>query len=117
MNQTIRGKEILGGYALATATLCVGFYLVTEHGDLGLSPAPFENTGAIVIRSFMLLAAAIVLKFTLDWGRLRGFAVGRADGTINLTNLARNLVVAVIVFGGIFFVSAPIAGVLTNVAR
>lgn len=114
MNRTLQGKEIVAGYAFAAATLCFGFCVATAYAGPGASPALIDNASTLVLRVFMAIAAAIVLNFTFAWGRLRGFGVGRADGTINVTNLARNVVVAIIVFFGIFAMSAPVSVALTT---
>ena len=99
MNRTITPKEIAAGYAVAGICLCLGVYFSIKVGDV--------DRGAL-LKIFSLLAALIVLNFTFAWGRLRGFAARREDGSIAFGNVLRNLVMSVIVWFAVVFVFAPL---------
>jgi hypothetical protein len=104
MSQVASEKEILGGYAVAGATMLAGVYLGLRM-DGG-------HAGVLVTRIFTIIAALVVLKYTFEWGRRRGFPVGRADGSIAAGNLLRNLVAAAVVFFGLILLSAPFTPLL-----
>jgi hypothetical protein len=109
MNQITSRKEIIGGYALAGVTLCLGVYLGTKI-DIGAA-------GSLVIRTFSVIAALTVLKFTFEWGRLRGFSVGREGGGIAVGNLVRNLMMSAIVFVVITVLFGPLILFAFQIAR
>lgn len=109
MNHAITPKEIIAGFALASGTLCLGFYLgVKVGGDVG---------GTLLMRGFSLLAVGIVLKYTFALGRLRGFPARRADASIDGVNLVRNLVASAIVFFCVVFLSGPFIAAVIRPAR
>ncbi|HVU22994.1 MAG TPA: hypothetical protein VHE13_02645 [Opitutus sp.] len=99
MNPVASEKEIIGGYAVAGATMLLGMYLGLRMND--------GHADVFVMRTFTLIAALVVLKYTFAWGRHRGFPVRRVDGTISLENLLSNLIAAVVVFFGLILMGAP----------
>jgi hypothetical protein len=100
MSRIITLKEITAGYVLAGVTLCLGFYFSLKVGD---------EYGGAFLKIFNLLAALVILNFPFAGGRWRGFAVRREDGSIALGHVVRNLVMSVIVWMGVVFISAPLA--------
>lgn len=108
MNALPTPKQIVGGFALAAATLCVGVYLSTTAGDLG---------GTALMRLFYAIAVLIVLKLTFAWGRLRGFPAIRDDGRWALGHIVRNLVMAALLWCMLLIVSAPFVMVAFKLAR
>lgn len=105
----VTGNEIVGGYALAGNTLCLGVYFSTLVGP--------GDAWLAVSRPFSILAALIVLKCTFDWGRLRGYPARRDDGAIAWTNVVRNLVMSAIVGIGVTFAAGPIAIVAVQLGK
>ena len=108
MIRIITLKEITAGYALAGISLCLGFYFSIKVGD--------EHGGAF-LKIFYLLAALIVLNFTFAWGRLRGFAATRNDGSLALGHVVRNLVMSAIVWMGVLFIFAPLMMLVFRLTR
>jgi hypothetical protein len=108
MNRTITPKEITAGYALAGICLCLGLYFSIKVGD--------EHGGAF-LKLFYLVAALIVLNFTFAWGRLRGFAARREDGSFIVGHVLRNLVMSVIVWIGVSLAIAPITMFVFRLTR
>ena len=108
MNRTVTLKEIAGGYALAGITLCLGVYLGIKAG---------KEDGGIFLKSFYVLAVLITLNFTFAWGRLRGFAARREDGSIAVAHVVRNLVMSGIVWMCLIFLFAPLAMLAFRLAR
>lgn len=108
MNRIVTLKEIAAGYALAGLCLCLGFYFSIKVGD--------EHGGSF-LKIFYLLAALIVLNFTFAWGRRRGFAARRDDGSIAVGHVVQNLVMSVIVWMGVSFIFAPPALFAFRLAR
>ena len=102
-------KEILGGYAVAGASIILGVYLGLKIND--------GHADAFVVRLFTIIAALVVLKYTFEWGRRRGFPVGRADGGIAVGNLFRNLVASAVVFFGLIWLSGPFLALLVPAGR
>jgi hypothetical protein len=109
MDRTINGKEIAAGFAVAAATLCLGFYLSVLVRR--------EDVSTLFLRGFGLLAIGIVLKYTFALGRLRGFPVRREDSSIDVSNLLRNLVAAAIVLFCVVFLSGPFIAASIRFAR
>lgn len=109
MNRTINPKEIIGGYAIAAATLCLGYYLSVKIAQ--------EAVATLLFRGLGVLAVALILKYTFAWGRLRGFAVKRKDGGIDGLNLCRTLVAAAIVLVCVVLLSGPVILALVKSAR
>jgi len=102
-------KEIATGYALAGVTLCMGVYFNLKIGPGGV--------GEFVFRTLEFMAAVLILKYTFEWGRHRGFPVGRADGTIAVGNLIRNLVMSAIVLGAVAAAFGPLMLLVVLLAR
>ena len=67
----ITRKEMVAGLALAAVTLCAGFYFSMLAGGEG---------GTVLLRTFGLIACAIVLKYTFALGRARGFPARDEEG-------------------------------------
>jgi hypothetical protein len=108
MNPSTTHKEIAAGYLLAGVTLCLGFYFgIKAEGEIG----------TMFVRGFYLLAVLIVLKFTFAWGRSRGFAARREDGSIAISHVLRNLVMAAIVFAVLSFLFAPLMMITFKLTR
>jgi hypothetical protein len=108
MNRTITFKEITAGYALAGICFCLGLYFSLKVGD--------EHGGAF-LKLFYLVGALIVLKFTFAWGRMRGFAARREDGSFIVSHVLRNLVMSAIVWMGVSLAIAPFAMFIFQQAR
>ncbi len=108
MTTTSTPKEIATGFALAGFTLCLGTFLATKAGDMG---------GTALMRISYALAVLIVLKFTFAWGRYRGFPARARDGSIAISNVVRNLVMAAIVWAMLLLFVAPLVLLSFNLAR
>lgn len=108
MTTTNTPKEIAGGFALAGITLCLGVFFSVKAGDQG---------GTAVMRLFYLVAILTVLKFTFAWGRLRGFPARREDGSIALSHVFRNLVMAAIVWGVLLLAFSPLVMLAFKLAQ
>ena len=65
------------------------------------------SAGTTLVRICYLLFGLVVLKVTFAWGRMRGFPAKDDDDRIVISHLLRILVMAVIVCGALFFVTAP----------
>lgn len=108
MTTTITPKGIASGFALAGLTLSVGVYCGVKAGDDG---------GTALLRLFYIVAVLIVLKYTFAWGRRRGFPVRREDGSIAISHVFRNLVMAAIVWAMLLLVFAPLVMLAFKLAR
>ncbi len=108
MTTTNTPKEIAGGFALAGVTLCLGVYSSVKAGGDG---------GAALMQLFYIVAILIVLKFTFAWGRRRGFPAKNEDGSIAISHVLRNVVMAAIVWGVLLFVFAPLIMFAFQLAR
>jgi hypothetical protein len=108
MNATLTSTKLAAGYAVAGATLCLGLFFSMKADD---------EAGTLIIRGAYLLAALIVLKLTFAWGHARGFPVLREDGSIAVSHVLRNLVMAIIVGASLLFISAPFMMVAFKLAR
>lgn len=108
MNRTITLREITAGYSLAGICLCLGLYFSIKVG---------AEHGGTFLKFFYLVAVLIALNFTFAWGRLRGFAGTREDGSIAAGHVARNLVMSVIVWIVVSFAIAPITMFVFGLAR
>jgi hypothetical protein len=109
VNRAITFQEITAGYALAAVTLCVGIYLGLEAGG--------EMAGLLLTPGFSLLAAFIVLKYTFAWGKRRGLAVRREDGTVAVNHLVKNLLMAAAVWVVMGVAFGPLILFVTRLAR
>ena len=114
MNRDITPKEIAAGFACAAATLFAGFYFSMRFGSEEIGR---QDIGTMFWRGFGLIAGAIILKYTFALGRLRGFAVERADGTIDLDNFIRTLVASALVFFCAVALCMPLIAVIRAAAR
>lgn len=108
MTTTNTPKEIAGGFALAGITLCLGVYFSVKAGDEG---------GTSLMRLFYFVAVFIVLKFTFAWGHRRGFPAKREDGSIAISHVLRNLVMAAIVWSVLLLVFAPLVMLAFQLTR
>jgi hypothetical protein len=108
MNPCLSHKEIAAGYLVAGVTLCLGIYFGMNIEG---------NIGTMLVRGFYLLAVLIVLKFTFAWGRIRGFAARREDGSIAVSHVLRNLVMAGIVSAVLLFLLAPFMMLVFKLTR
>ena len=108
MTTTNIPKEIACGFALAGITLCLGVYFSVKAGDEG---------GTSLMRLFYFVAIFIVLKFTFAWGRRRGFPAKRDDGSIAISHVLRNLVMAAIVWSVLLLVFAPLVMLAFQLTR
>ena len=108
MTTTNTAKEIAAGFALAGITLCLGTFFAVKAGDEG---------GTALLRLFYIVSVFIVLKFTFAWGRCRGSPAKNEDGSIAISHVLRNLVMAAIVWGMLLLVFAPLVTVALNLTR
>jgi hypothetical protein len=105
VNPNITLKEIIGGYALAGLTLCLGFFFSFSLGPYQLQSI---DVGSLFLKLFYFLALGIVLNFTCALGGLRGFPLRREDGGIVFSHLLRILVMTAIVWVVICFAFGPV---------
>lgn len=101
-------SEILGGYAIAILTFCLGIYFATKLGG---------SDSTAVFRVFFVVGVLIIAKFTFVWGRLRGFAVKDADGHICVSNLQRNIVMTALMLVVLLIASGPALMLSFRLAR
>lgn len=104
----IKWSDVLGGFALAVATLWLGAWLNYKLGP---------NPGTTVFRVLWFIAAMIVVKVTFTVGRARGFPVRDEAGGFSTTNLMRNAVAAVIAFFCVVLVASPVFLLIARSAR
>jgi hypothetical protein len=109
MNRILTFREIGVGYAIAGITLCLGLYFGIKIGN--------GDPSGLILKSSYLLAVLIVLKFTFAWGRLRGFSPRNEDGSISVSHMLRNLVMAVLVWVMLSALFAPFLLLAVKLAR
>ena len=99
MTCTNEQKRILIGYGAAYALVLLSFVftiVVNEGAGESIRWVPY------------FAAAAIVLRFTFAWGKLRGFPARSEDGHFLLSHILRNLTMSVIVWIALIALSAPV---------
>lgn len=108
MTSTPTPKEIIGSFALAGMTLCLGVFFSTKVGGDG---------GTAIMRLFQIVTVLIVLKATFAWGRLRGFPARTEAGTIAVPHVVRNLVMAAIMCTVLLLAFGPLEMLAFKLAR
>ena len=109
MNQIVNQKTFVTALVAAALTVCAGVYLSVGIGS--------DTAATLVVRIFSLIAFAIILKYTLVIGRIRGYPIRKTDGSIHLSNLARNVVAALILFVCVTLIAAPFMPALVKFAK
>jgi hypothetical protein len=98
MSSSVSRKDIAGGYFVAAAILCLGYYFGMQVEG---------SAGTMLVRGFYVLAGLVVLKVTFAWGRIRGFAAKGDDDRIVFSHVLRILVMAAIVSAALLLLTAP----------